>query len=42
MNAVPYASALGSLIYDMLCTWLDICYVDGMVNKYQSNPELEH
>ena len=27
MKAVPYASAVGSLMYAMLCTRLDICFV---------------
>ena len=35
---VPYASAMGSLMYAMLCTRPDICYVVGIVSRYQSNP----
>ena len=42
MKVVPYASAIGSLMYAMLCTIFDICYAVGMVSKYQSNPGLEH
>ena len=42
MRQVPYASAMGSLMYAMLCTRLDICYSVGMVSRYQSNPELKH
>ena len=38
MRQVPYASAVGSLMYSMLCTRLDICYSVGMVSQYQSNP----
>ena len=38
MRQVPYASAVGSLMYSMLCTRLDICYLVGMVSQYQSNP----
>ncbi|KAG6478667.1 hypothetical protein ZIOFF_062111 [Zingiber officinale] len=38
MEAVPYASAVGSLMYAMLCTRSDICFAVGMVSKYQSNP----
>ena len=37
MRAVPYASAVGSLIYAMLCTRPDICHAGGPVGKYQSN-----
>ena len=42
MKAVPYASALGSLMYAILCTRPDIYYVVGMINIYQSNPKLEY
>ena len=42
MRRAPYASVVGSLIYAMLCTRLDICYVVGIVSRYQSNPEPEH
>ena len=42
MKAVPYALALGSLMYAMLCTRPDICYAVGMVNIYESNLGLEH
>ena len=40
MSKVPYASAVGSLMYVMLCMRPDICYVIDMVNRYQSNPEI--
>ena len=42
MNNVPYASAVGSLMYAMLCTRPDICYVVGLVSRYQSNPGEAH
>ena len=43
MEGIPYASAVGSLMYDaMLCTRPDICFAIGMVSRYQSNPGLEH
>ena len=42
MRQIPYASAVGSLMYAMLCTRLDICYSVGMVSRYQSNPGLKH
>ena len=42
MKAVPYASAVGSLMYAMLCTRPDICFAVGMVSRYQSNPGREH
>ena len=42
MRGIPYASAVGSLMYAMLCTRPDICYAVGMVSRYQSNPGEEH
>ncbi|KAA0026286.1 gag/pol protein [Cucumis melo var. makuwa] len=42
MRHIPYASAIGSLMYAILCTRPHICYAVGIVNKYQSNPELAH
>ena len=42
MRRVPYASAVGSLMYAMLCTRPDICYAVGIVSRYQSNPGLDH
>ena len=42
MRQVPYASAMGSLMYAMLCTRPDICYSVGMVSRYQSNPGPKH
>ena len=37
MARVPYASAVGSMMYAMLCTRPDICFAVGMVSRYQSN-----
>ena len=42
MREIFYASAVGSLMYAMLCTRPDICFVVGMVSKYQSEPGEEH
>ncbi|PKI39955.1 hypothetical protein CRG98_039618 [Punica granatum] len=42
MAEVPYASAIGSLMYAMLCTRPNITYVVCMTNKYQSNPRPDH
>ena len=42
MRRVPYASAVGSLMYAMLCTRPDICYTVGIVSRFQSNPGLDH
>ncbi|XP_043694153.1 secreted RxLR effector protein 161-like [Telopea speciosissima] len=42
MKGVPYASAIGSLMYAMLYTRPDICHAVGMVSRFQSNPGQEH
>ena len=42
MRCVPYALAIGSLMYAMLFTRPDICYVVGIVSKYESNPSKEY
>ena len=34
MQAVPYASIVGGLLYAMLCIRLDIFFAVGMVSKY--------
>ena len=42
MSRIPFASAVGSLMYAMLCTRPDICYAMGIVSRYQSDPREEH
>ena len=42
MGKVPYSSAVGSLMYAMMCTRPDICFAIGMVSCYQSNPGHGH
>ena len=42
MRGIPYASAVGSLMYAMLCTRPDICFAVGMVSRFQSDPSEEH
>ena len=42
MSRVPYARVIGSLMYAMMCTHLNICYVVGLVSRYQSNPGQKH
>ena len=42
MRGIPYASAVESLMYAMLCTRPDICFAIGMVSRYQSDPSEEH
>ena len=42
MKKVPYASAVGSLMYAMMCTRPDICFAVCLVSWYQSNPGRAH
>ena len=42
MAKVPYASAIGSLMYAMLCTRPDIAYAVSITSRFQSDPGLEH
>ncbi len=42
MSSVPYASAVGSLMYAMLCTRPDIKLAISLVGRYQSDPGMEH
>ncbi|KAK2985310.1 hypothetical protein RJ640_024306 [Escallonia rubra] len=42
MERIPYASAVGSLMYAQVCTRLDIAYVVGMLGRYQINPGMGH
>ena len=42
MRQISNASAVGSLMYAMFFTRLDICYLVGMVSRYQSNPRPKH
>ena len=34
ISKVPYVSVVGSLMYAMMCTRLDICYAVGLVSQY--------
>ncbi|KAK7405387.1 hypothetical protein VNO78_06644 [Psophocarpus tetragonolobus] len=42
MEKVPYASAMGSLMYAMLCTRPNIAHAVGTVSRFLSNPSREH
>ena len=42
MERIPYASAVGSLVYAQTCTRPDISFAVGMLGRYQSNPGMEH
>jgi hypothetical protein len=40
MVRVPYQQAIGSLMYAMLCIWLDLAYPISVVNQHMANPSL--
>jgi hypothetical protein len=37
MRVIPYASAIGSIMYAMICTCLDVSYALSATSRYQSN-----
>ena len=42
MSIIPYACAVGSLMYAMVCTSLDIAHAVSVVSHFMSNPGKEH
>ncbi|KAL2248697.1 UNVERIFIED_CONTAM: Retrovirus-related Pol polyprotein from transposon TNT 1-94 [Sesamum indicum] len=42
MRVTPYASAIGSLMYAMICTRPDIAHAVGVVSRFMSNPGVMH
>jgi ATP-binding cassette subfamily B (MDR/TAP) protein 1 len=42
MSRVPYASAIGSIMYTMICTCPDVSYDVSVTRRYQSNPGEAH
>ena len=42
MSKIPYASAIGSIMYVMLCTRSDVSYALSMTSRYQSDPDESH
>ena len=42
MSRVPYASAVGSIMYAMTCTRPDVSYALSLVSRYQGNPGKAH
>ena len=42
MKVIPYASAIGSIMYAMLCTKPDVCLAISLAGRYQSNPGVDH
>eukprot|EP00253_Pinus_taeda_P003020 PITA_03020 len=42
ISRVPYASAVGSLMYAMVCTRPDIAHAVGVLSRFMSKPGKEH
>ena len=42
IKVIPYASAIGSIMYAMLCTRPDVCLAISLAGRYQSNPGVDH
>ena len=42
MSRVPYASVVGSLIYEIVCTRPDIAHAVGVLSRFMSNLGKEH
>ncbi|KAJ9540535.1 hypothetical protein OSB04_027041 [Centaurea solstitialis] len=42
MKSVPYASAIGSIMYAMLCIRPDVAYSVSVASRYQQNPGESH
>jgi transposase InsO family protein len=42
MKDVPYASAIGSIMYAMTCTRPDVAYALSMTSRHQASPGPEH
>ena len=42
ISRIPYAFAIGSIMYVMLCTRLDVSHAFGITNRYQVDPSECH
>ena len=42
MSKIPYASAIGSIMYAILCIRLDVSYALSTTSRYQSDPGESH
>lgn len=38
MSKIPYASAIGSIMYAMTCTLPNVAYAFSMMSRYQYDP----
>ncbi|XP_033515197.1 secreted RxLR effector protein 161-like [Nicotiana tabacum] len=42
MESIPYSSIVGSLTYAQTCTRSDTSFAVGILERYQSNPGIDH
>ena len=42
MSVIPYASAIGSIMYAMLCTAPDVCLATYLARGYKGNLGVDH
>ena len=42
MSVIPYSLAVGSLMYTMVCTCLNISHAVGVVRRFLANPGKAH
>ena len=42
MEKIPYASAIGSIMYVMLCTRPDVAFALSVTSRFQANPGESH
>ena len=42
MKVIPYASAIGSIKYAMLCTIPVVCLAMSLAREYNSDPGVDH
>ena len=42
MKVIPYASAIGSIMYAMMCTRSNVCLAISLTGRYQSDPGVDH
>ncbi|GJS53699.1 hypothetical protein Tco_0627061 [Tanacetum coccineum] len=42
MKGIPYASAVGSIIYAVRCTRPDVAFFENLTSRYQQNPGESH
>lgn len=42
VDSIPYASAVGSVMYMMICSEPDLAYSISITSRFMSNPEVAH